>query len=91
MFPDRIDLGIGRATSGPLIDFALRQIRSAALSEEDYEGKVIELLRWFDGFDRDHPFAPVPFFEGVTGRPEPWILGSSPYGAVVAARLGLAW
>ena len=91
MFPGRIDLGIGRATSGPLIDFALRQTRSAVVAEENYEDQVVELLHWFDGFDDDHPFAQIPFFEGVAGRPEPWILGSSPSSAVVAARLGLPY
>jgi luciferase family oxidoreductase group 1 len=91
MFPGRIDLGIGRATSGRLIDRALQQTRSAVLAEENYEGPVVELLHWFDGFDHDHPFAKVTFFEGVDGRPEPWILGSSPSSAVVAARLGLAY
>src|SRR5205085_6705624 len=35
MFPGRIDLGIGRATSGRLIDFALRQTRSAVVAEEN--------------------------------------------------------
>jgi alkanesulfonate monooxygenase SsuD/methylene tetrahydromethanopterin reductase-like flavin-dependent oxidoreductase (luciferase family) len=91
MFPGRIDLGIGRATCGPLIDFALQQTRSAVLPEEDYEGQVVELLHWFDGFDDNQPFAKVPFFEGVAGRPDPWILGSSPSSSVVAARLGLAY
>jgi luciferase family oxidoreductase group 1 len=91
MFPGRIDLGIGCATSGRMVDFALQQTRSAVLPEENYEDRVVELLHWFDGFDDDHPFAKVPFFEGVFGRPEPWILGSSPSSAVVAARLGLAY
>jgi alkanesulfonate monooxygenase SsuD/methylene tetrahydromethanopterin reductase-like flavin-dependent oxidoreductase (luciferase family) len=77
MFPGRIDLGLGRATAGPLIDFALQRSRTAVAADEPYEDKVAELLQWFDGFDDDHPFAKVPFFEGVAGRPEPWILGSS--------------
>src|SRR5205085_7911155 len=62
MFPGRIDLGIGRATSGTLIDFALQHFRSAVLSEESYEGKLVELLQWFDGFADDDLFAEVPFF-----------------------------
>jgi luciferase family oxidoreductase group 1 len=91
MFPGRIDLGLGRATAGPLIDFALQRSRTAVAADEPYEDKVAELLQWFDGFDDDHPFAQVPFFEGITGRPETWILGSSPASSVVAARLGLPY
>jgi luciferase family oxidoreductase group 1 len=91
MFPGRVDLGLGRATAGPLIDFALQRSRTAIAADEPYEDKVVELLQWFDGFDRDHPFEQVPFFDGVAGRPETWILGSSPASAVVAARLGLPY
>lgn len=91
MFPDRIDLGLGRATSGPLIDLALQQSRSVLLAEQKYEGKVVEILQWFDGFHEEHRFAQVQFFRGVRGRPEPWILGSSPESAVLAAGLGVAY
>lgn len=91
MFPGRIDLGLGRATAGPLIDFALQRSRTAAAPDEPYEDKVAEILHWFDGFDDGHPFARVPFFDGVTGRPQTWVLGSSPASAVVAARLGLPY
>ena len=91
MFPGRIDLGLGRATSGRVIDLALQQSRSTIAAGESYEDKVVELLHWFDGFDDGDPFAQVPFFEGVRGRPELWILGSSPDSAVLAARLGLRY
>ena len=91
MFPGRIDLGVGRATSGPLIDFALQNTRSAVLPEENYEEQLGEVLHWFDGFADDQPFARVPFFEGVAGRPEPWVLGSSPGSAALAAGLGLPY
>jgi luciferase family oxidoreductase group 1 len=91
MFPGRIDLGLGRATAGRLIDFALQRSRTAVAADDPYEDKVVELLQWFDGFDRDHPFGQVPFFDGVTARPETWILGSSPASSVVAARLGLPY
>jgi luciferase family oxidoreductase group 1 len=91
MFPGRIDLGLGRATAGPLIEFALQRSRATSEANEPYEDKVVELLQWFDGFDNDHPFQQVPFFDGVTARPETWILGSSPASSVVAARLGLPY
>ncbi|MFF3874544.1 MsnO8 family LLM class oxidoreductase [Streptomyces sp. NPDC001978] len=91
MFPGRIDLGLGRATAGPLLDFALQSSRQAVATPEPYDDKVVELLHWFDGFEDGHPFAQVPFFDGVAGRPKTWILGSSPASAVVAARLGLRY
>lgn len=91
MFPGRIDLGIGRATSGPRIDFALQESRSRATPDDSYDERLTELLQWLDGFAGGHPFADVPFFERVAGRPEPWILGSSPGSALVAARLGLPY
>ncbi|MFE4991559.1 MsnO8 family LLM class oxidoreductase [Streptomyces mirabilis] len=91
MFPGRIDLGLGRATAGALLDFALQSSRQAVATPEPHDGKVVELLHWFDGFEDGHPFAQVPFFDGVAGRPETWILGSGPASAVVAARLGLPY
>ena len=91
MFPGRIDLGIGRATSGRLIDFALQEDRSEAPEEDNYERKIVELMHWFDGFDDECPFAQVPFYAGVSGRPEPWILGATPSSAALAARLGLRY
>ena len=91
MFPGRIDLGLGRATSGTVIDFALQQSRAGRSTAENYDEQVVELLRWFDGFEDSDPFADVPFFDDVPGRPEVWILGSTPSSAVVAARLGLRY
>ena len=90
MFPGRIDLGLGRATAGPLVDRLLDPSRSA-VADDPYEGKLDELLQWFDGFADDHPFTQVSFFDGVTARPETWILGSSPSSAILAARLGLPY
>jgi luciferase family oxidoreductase group 1 len=91
MFPGRIDLGLGRATAGPLLDLALQSSRQAVATPEPYDDKVVELLHGFGGFEDGHPFAQVPFFDGVVGLPETWILGSSPASAVVAARLGLPY
>ena len=41
MFPGRIDLGIGRATSGRLIDFALQHTRSAVLQDLLWRGEAL--------------------------------------------------
>lgn len=44
MSPGRIDLGIGRASSAPALDFALRRVRSAA-PVDDYAEQVAEVRR----------------------------------------------
>jgi len=68
MFRGRIDLGIGRATFGRLIDFALQQTRSAVLPEENYEDPVVEVVHWFDGFDDEHPLATSPDWQQSSRR-----------------------
>lgn len=44
MFPGRIDMGIGRATTGPASDFALQRNRSTIQNNEDSEEQLKELL-----------------------------------------------
>ena len=47
MFPGRIDLGIGRATTGPASDFALQRIRDMQRNPNDSEEQLVEILNWF--------------------------------------------
>ena len=92
MFPGRIDLGLGRATAGSLVDLALQQDRSRPRTPGDHEQQVTEVLAWLaHDFPADHPFAVVPLSEGVEGSPQPWILGSSPSSGALAGRLGLSY
>lgn len=91
MSPGRIDLGIGRASSAPALDFALRRVRSAA-PVDDYAEQVAEVLAWlYDAFPDGHPFAGHPLLPGVADRPQPWLLGSSTQSAVLAGRLGMRY
>lgn len=92
MFPGRIDLGMGRATAGPVIDAALQIDPGRPGPARDHEGQVGEVLAWLDnGFPPEHPFSSVTMMSGIEGRPEAWVLGSTPSSAQVAARLGLRY
>src|SRR5699024_9718716 len=41
MTPGRIDLGIGRANSGPMVDLALQRDRSYRLQADDYAQQIL--------------------------------------------------
>ena len=90
--PGRIDLGIGRApgTDG-LTALALRRSR-AALSADDFLEQLSELIAWGNGeFPPDHPFRAVHAIPDDTPLPPLYILGSSDYGAKLAAQMGVAF
>ena len=93
LFPERIDLGIGRASgTDPLTTLALQRDRREH-APDDFPQQLAELLALLD--DRlppDHPFARLGrTLPGRPERPEPWLLGSSPQSALWAAELGLPY
>ena len=91
MFPGRIDLGMGRATAGPVLDLALQQDRGTRL-QVDHQQQVLETLAWIHGtFPPEHPFANRPMMPTVPERPQTWLLGSSPGGSNLAAGLGIGY
>lgn len=85
LFPGRIDLGLGRAPgSDQLTARALR--RNLATDPEQFPQDVIELMNYFRPAQADAGVLAVP----GAGLDVPiWILGSSLFGAQVAAALGL--
>ncbi len=89
--PGRIDLGLGRAPgSDGRTAFALNP--DAAQAADRFPQQLRDLLGWLgDGLPVDHPFRAVIASPVVPTRPEPWILGSSDYGAQVAAYFGLPY
>jgi alkanesulfonate monooxygenase SsuD/methylene tetrahydromethanopterin reductase-like flavin-dependent oxidoreductase (luciferase family) len=57
-----------------------------------HEEDLTEVLAWLGGsFSDDDPRAGVRLVPGVSGGPEPWLLGSSPTSAMLAGRLGLRY
>ena len=92
LFPDRIDLGIGRASgTDPLTTFALQRDRRQA-APDDFPQQLAELLALLeDRMPPDHPFARLAALPGRPEAPESWLLGSSPQSAIWAAQLGLPY
>ncbi|HXE62853.1 MAG TPA: LLM class flavin-dependent oxidoreductase [Bryobacteraceae bacterium] len=85
LFPDRIDLGLGRAPgSDPVTAHALR--RDAAASAERFPQDVIELQNYFQPIRQGQRVRAVP---GAGLKVPIWLLGSSLFSARLAAELGL--
>ena len=90
LYPGRIDLGAGRATTGQVLDVALQQDRSKIYRSNSDE-QIMELVAWLeDTFPADHPFSSTPIARD-TGLPELHLLGSSSWSSQAAAALGLRY
>lgn len=86
LFPGRIDLGLGRAPGADQrITRALRKDTNRAA--EDFPADVVELQAQFSG----DPRVPLQAVPGKGAKPQIWILGSSLFGAQLAAMLGLPY
>lgn len=93
LYPDRIDLGVGRAPGGTQLEaYALRRDRSKHPQSDDFREQLVELLHFLHGdFPPTHPFNRIHVSPEVTGAPEVWLLGSSMWSANAAAELGLPY
>jgi luciferase family oxidoreductase group 1 len=90
--PGRIDLGLGRAPgSDQRTAFALNPLADTAA--DNFPAQVRDLLAWVRGEElvEGHPFRGVIAQPAGPTAPEVWILGSSDYGAQVAAYFGLPY
>ncbi|MGD9902200.1 MAG: LLM class flavin-dependent oxidoreductase [Vicinamibacterales bacterium] len=85
LFPGRIDLGLGRAPgTDPAAAMALR--RTLHSDPEGFPDDVLEVLAYLSDPQPGQRVVAVP---GAGARVPVWILGSSTFGAQVAAALGL--
>jgi luciferase family oxidoreductase group 1 len=86
LFGDRIDLGVGRAPGTD--QAAMMAMRRDAANAQAFPYDVLELLAYFEERKAGQQVIAVP----ATGTNVPvWILGSSTYGAQLAAKLGLPY
>ncbi|MDH3669359.1 MAG: LLM class flavin-dependent oxidoreductase [Paracoccaceae bacterium] len=86
LYPERIDLGLGRA---PGTDLATaRALRRTLDSGDGFPQDVLELIGYFE---EECPGQAVRAIPGVGTDVPVWILGSSLYGAQLAAQLGLPY
>lgn len=91
LFPNRIDIGIGRspggsaeATNALSDNFLLQVYKMADLVEE--------LLRFLNNdFPKDHQFSKISASPVPQVNPIPWMLGTSQKSALLAAQNGLAY
>jgi luciferase family oxidoreductase group 1 len=89
--PGRIDLGVGRA---PGSDGRTAQLLNPDRSaSERFPQQVMELQAWISGrdFPVGHPGHGVFAYPQAETGPTVWMLGSSDYGAQLAAHLGLPY
>ena len=85
LYPGRIDLGVGRAPGTDQITArALR--RNLAGDVDQFPQDVVELLHYFKPAQPNQAIRAVP---GVGANVPVWVLGSSLFGAQLAAALGL--
>lgn len=87
MYPDRIDLGLGRAP-GTDAQTAGRALRRPFDAAERFPEDVVELYHYLRGTSR---IPGVQAFPGAGTNVPIYILGSSMYGASLAAQLGLPY
>jgi luciferase family oxidoreductase group 1 len=86
LFPGRIDLGLGRA---PGTDAqTARALRRTMQGGDRFPDDVVELLGYFEDAAEDAPVRAIP---GQGTHVPVWILGSSLFGAQLAAYLGLPY
>jgi luciferase family oxidoreductase group 1 len=86
LYPGRIDLGLGRAPGSDQITArALR--RNLSSDSDEFPQDVIELM----DFMSDSPQQSVRAVPGIGTKVPVWILGSSTFGAQLAAALGLPY
>jgi luciferase family oxidoreductase group 1 len=93
LYPERIDLALGRASgTDPMTAHALQRDRDNA-PPDDFPQQLVELLAYLeDRLPPGHPFKRLAgYLPGLPERPEAWLLGSSPQSAIWAGELGLPY
>lgn len=89
--PGRIDLGVGRAPGAD--GHTARALNPHGDFGESFPAQTRDLMSWVNGLPlpEAHPFGRIAAHPRSGTAPEVWMLGSSDYGAQLAAYLGLPY
>lgn len=89
LFPNRIDLGIGRAPGGSAE--ATNALSDQFLQKVYQMPHLLEELLYFlhNNFPEHHEFSKVSASPLPPSSPEPWLLGTSAKSAALAAKMGM--
>jgi luciferase family oxidoreductase group 1 len=86
LYPGRIDLGLGRAPGSDLP--TARALRRDPRAADTFPQDVVELVHYLEPAEEGQAVRAIP---GAGSRVPIWILGSSTFGAQLAAALGLPY
>ncbi len=86
LYPGRIDLGLGRAPGSDQL--TARAMRRSLTAADTFPQDVVELQRYLGPSSTSRPIRAIP---GEGTNVPIWILGSSDFGARLAAQLGLPY
>jgi luciferase family oxidoreductase group 1 len=91
--PGRIDLGIGRAPGSDQLTARALNPHANASGQDEFPAQLNDLLSWLRNtpLPAAHPFRRVTAEPSGTEGPQVWMLGSSDYGAQIAAYFGLPY
>ncbi len=89
LFPNRVDLGVGRAPGGDMR--TAQAVAAGAYNRgELFPQQVTELVALMNGtLPSDHLAHGVLLQPQIETRPQLWVLGSSDFGGMLAAQLGI--
>jgi luciferase family oxidoreductase group 1 len=90
--PGRIDMGVGRAPGSDRLTAHALNPHDAGQAE-DFPRQVRDLQAWTAGAElpEDHPYRQISAHPKGPYAPDLWMLGSSDYGAQLAAHFGLPY
>lgn len=92
LYPDRVDLGLGRAPgTDQITSHALRR-RQDVDPGDDFLDRLKELMAWDTGnWPADHPYRNIKVMPVDVKLPPIWLLGSSGYSARLSAQIGVGF
>lgn len=92
LYPERIDLGIGRAPGTDMMTALALRRSQENLGAEDFPQELENLMAFANGtFPPDHPFRAIKAYPNDVPLPPIYLLGSSGFSSQLASQLGLGF